>query len=143
MIPLRIVDSKQAMSIIPLRVAFLHPDLGLGGAERLVVDAAAGLQSKGHIVRMYTSHCDRGHCFEEIKNGMLHVAVYGDWLPRFLFRRFAAFFAYFRMIYLALVVALFAPRADIYFCDQVSVCVPFLRALTRAKVLETSRISWC
>jgi alpha-1,3/alpha-1,6-mannosyltransferase len=27
----------------PMRVAFLHPDLGLGGAERLVVDAAAGL----------------------------------------------------------------------------------------------------
>jgi hypothetical protein len=26
-----------------LRIAFLHPDLGLGGAERLVVDAAAGL----------------------------------------------------------------------------------------------------
>lgn len=26
-----------------LRIAFLHPDLGLGGAERLVVDAASGL----------------------------------------------------------------------------------------------------
>lgn len=26
-----------------LRIGFLHPDLGLGGAERLVVDAASGL----------------------------------------------------------------------------------------------------
>ena len=26
-----------------MRVGFLHPDLGLGGAERLVVDAASGL----------------------------------------------------------------------------------------------------
>ena len=28
----------------PIRVAFLHPDLGIGGAERLIVDAAMGLQ---------------------------------------------------------------------------------------------------
>lgn len=26
-----------------LKIAFLHPDLGLGGAERLVVDCAVGL----------------------------------------------------------------------------------------------------
>ena len=35
-----------------LRVAFLHPDLGLGGAERLVVDAAAGLAK---LVRLVSS----------------------------------------------------------------------------------------
>lgn len=29
----------------PIRVAFLHPDLGIGGAERLIVDAAVGLQN--------------------------------------------------------------------------------------------------
>jgi alpha-1,3/alpha-1,6-mannosyltransferase len=29
-----------------MRVAFLHPDLGLGGAERLIVDAAAGLAQR-------------------------------------------------------------------------------------------------
>ena len=29
-----------------MRVAFLHPDLGLGGAERLVVDLATGLTDK-------------------------------------------------------------------------------------------------
>ena len=28
------------------RVVFLHPDLGIGGAERLVVDAAVALQVK-------------------------------------------------------------------------------------------------
>ena len=27
-----------------VKVAFLHPDLGIGGAERLVVDAAVALQ---------------------------------------------------------------------------------------------------
>ena len=33
-----------------LRVLFLHPDLGLGGAERLVVDAAVALAGRGHRV---------------------------------------------------------------------------------------------
>lgn len=34
-----------------MRIAFLHPDLGLGGAERLVVDCAVALHSKvrGHV----------------------------------------------------------------------------------------------
>ncbi|KAL4262177.1 Alpha-1,3/1,6-mannosyltransferase ALG2, partial [Pleurotus pulmonarius] len=48
----------------PLRIAFLHPDLGIGGAERLVVDAALGLQNLGHRVDVYTSHHDPTHCFE-------------------------------------------------------------------------------
>ena len=34
-----------------LRIAFCHPDLGLGGAERLVVDAACELCNHGHTVR--------------------------------------------------------------------------------------------
>ena len=33
-----------------LRIAFCHPDLGLGGAERLVVDAACELCEHGHTV---------------------------------------------------------------------------------------------
>ncbi len=34
------------------RVVFLHPDLGIGGAERLVLDAALALQAKGHQVKI-------------------------------------------------------------------------------------------
>ena len=51
------------------RVVFFHPDLGIGGAERLIVDAAVGLQQRGHKVTIYTSHCDRRHCFEEVRDG--------------------------------------------------------------------------
>lgn len=40
-----------------------------GGAERLVVDAAIGLQDLGHSVDIYTSHHDPGHCFEETRDG--------------------------------------------------------------------------
>jgi alpha-1,3/alpha-1,6-mannosyltransferase len=56
-------------------VAFIHPDLGIGGAERLVVDAAIGMQALGHSVVMYTSHHDPRHCFEETRNGKLEVKV--------------------------------------------------------------------
>lgn len=52
------------------RILFIHPDLGIGGAERLVVDAAVGLQDRGHSVTVYTSHCDPRHCFDEARNGI-------------------------------------------------------------------------
>jgi hypothetical protein len=41
----------------------------LGGAERLVVDAAVGLQEAGHQVTIYTNHHDPSHCFEETRDG--------------------------------------------------------------------------
>ena len=50
-------------------VVFVHPDLGIGGAERLVVDAAVGLQAEGYAVTILTSHCDPTHCFEEARDG--------------------------------------------------------------------------
>lgn len=42
-----------------------------GGAERLVVDAAVGLQKLGHTVEIYTSHHDPAHCFDETRDGGL------------------------------------------------------------------------
>lgn len=50
-------------------IVFFHPDLGIGGAERLVVDAAVGLQQRGHHVVIFTNHCDRSHCFDECRDG--------------------------------------------------------------------------
>lgn len=50
-------------------ILFIHPDLGIGGAERLVVDAAVGLQERGHKVVVYTSHCDKAHAFDEARDG--------------------------------------------------------------------------
>lgn len=48
-----------------VRVVFLHPDLGIGGAERLVVDAAVALRSQGCAVQIWTAHYDPAHCFSE------------------------------------------------------------------------------
>jgi len=59
------------------RIVFFHPDLGIGGAERLIVDAAVGLQDLGHKVTIFTSHCDPRHCFEEARDGQLHFLLHG------------------------------------------------------------------
>lgn len=45
-------------------VVFIHPDLGIGGAERAMIDTALSLQSKGYSVEFVTSHHDSDHCFE-------------------------------------------------------------------------------
>lgn len=112
------------------RIVFLHPDLGIGGAERLVVDAAMALKQRGHTVRIITNHHDRRHCFEETRNGQLCVETVGDWLPRSIFGKFAAACAYLRMIYAAIYVTFFVARReqiDVIFLDQVSIGIPFLR----------------
>lgn len=117
-------------------VAFLHPDLGIGGAERLVVDAALALRRKGHQVHLFTAHHDPTHCFPETTDGQLKVTCVGDWLPRSTCGRFMAFWAYLRMVYVALYLVLVSDLAfDIVFVDQVSACIPFLRLKRQAKVL--------
>lgn len=43
--------------------------LPVGGAERLIVDAAVELSSHGHNVHIFTAHHDRTRCFEETLAG--------------------------------------------------------------------------
>uniref|UniRef100_UPI00358EA0F0 alpha-1,3/1,6-mannosyltransferase ALG2 n=1 Tax=Myxine glutinosa TaxID=7769 RepID=UPI00358EA0F0 len=118
------------------RVVFVHPDLGIGGAERLVVDAAVAVQAAGHHVTVWTSHHDPRHAFPETTDGSLRVVTAGDWLPRSVLGRAVALCAYLRMAYLALYVALLSGEVyDVAFCDQVSACVPLLRLRNTARVI--------
>ncbi len=41
----------------------------VGGAERLVVDAAVSLKRKGHKVEFFTSRHDPARCFPETVDG--------------------------------------------------------------------------
>ena len=54
-----------------MKVAIVHPDLGIGGAERLIVDAAVALKERNHEIIIYTSHHDPNHCFPETKSNIL------------------------------------------------------------------------
>lgn len=125
----------------PIKVGFFHPDLGIGGAERLVVDAAMALRNKGCDVKMYTSHHDPSHCFPETApgTGPLPVEVHGDWLPRKLFGRFHILFAILRSIWLVLRLSVLRTGSnvlrdlDVAFVDQISAPIPLIKALSGGK----------
>ncbi|KAM0458517.1 hypothetical protein ACHAPV_005909 [Trichoderma viride] len=113
-------------------IVFFHPDLGIGGAERLVVDAAVGLQQRGHHVVIFTNHCDRNHCFDECRDGTLDVRVHGEWpIPMSIFNRLTIVCAILRHLQLLVQIALsgelkaLKPRA--FVVDQLSAGLPLLR----------------
>lgn len=118
-----------------LKIAIIHPDLGIGGAERLIVDAAMELSSHGHDVHIFTSHHDRNRCFEETVSGIFPVTVYGDFLPRHIFYRLHAVCAYLRCIFVALCVLIMWPSFDVILADQVSIVIPFLKLKNSIKVV--------
>eukprot|EP00775_Hariotina_reticulata_P008164 gene8164-8355_t len=116
------------------RVAFLHPDLGLGGAERLVVDAAVELCRHGHTVDMYTAYYDPQRCFDETRTGDFAVMTAGNWFPRHVLGRFYALCAVIRCTIAAIYLAWRVwsgnmPDYDVIIVDQVAAVVPLLRLL--------------
>ncbi|KAH7676898.1 GDP-Man:Man(1)GlcNAc(2)-PP-dolichol alpha-1,3-mannosyltransferase protein [Dioscorea alata] len=118
-----------------LKIAIIHPDLGIGGAERLIVDAAVELASFGHKVHVFTAHHDKKRCFEETVSGTFPVTVYGDFLPRHIFYRFHAICAYVRCIFVALCVLFMWPAFDVILVDQVSVVVPLMKLKRLTKII--------
>ena len=127
-----------------VRVAFLHPDLGLGGAERLVVDAAtalAGLRparagsarhDAGRVdVAIVTAHYDESRCFPETRNELRgRVFAAGDWIPRHVLGgRFHVVLAVARTVWAAVACRDVVGGADALVVDQVAYAVPLLRWL--------------
>ena len=113
-------------------IVFFHPDLGIGGAERLVIDAAVGLQKLGHKVTIFTSHRDTNHCFEEARDGTLDVRVRGDWLfPSTILGRVKILCSILRQIHLILAITWSGELAKLkptaFFVDQLSAGIPILR----------------
>lgn len=105
-----------------MKVAFIHPDLGIGGAERLVLDVAVALKNQNIDSVFITNHFDSTHAFEEFKNEQFPVFVIGDWIPRSIFGKFQAVFAYIRMLFLAVCYVVFCyykHKPDLFFVDQI------------------------
>ncbi|QSZ36302.1 hypothetical protein DSL72_007428 [Monilinia vaccinii-corymbosi] len=113
-------------------IVFFHPDLGIGGAERLVIDAAVGLQNRGHRIVIFTSHCDPKHCFDEARDGTLDVRVRGNWLfPSSILSRFSIICAILRQLHLIVWTYFTSELSDLkpdaFFVDQLSAGLPWLR----------------
>lgn len=141
-----------------LRIGFVHPDLGIGGAEKLVVDAAVSLQQLGHEVTIFTSYHDPRHCFEPTRDGTLKVQVMKTLVPRSFFGQFhlpCAILQQMSLVFqLVLAVAAFhfprmvpgiilrclsssAPLSpfDLFFFDQLPAGVPWLKILLGTRIV--------
>lgn len=117
-----------------LRVAFVHPQMGLGGAERWVTDAASSLQQCGHRVAIWTAQFDRKRCFAPLANGSLDVHVRGGWLPGEILGRLRAPCNVARVAAVSAALAKSRKHYDIVITDLVSHTLPLLRRRTRLPV---------
>ncbi|KAJ5370677.1 Glycosyl transferase family 1 [Penicillium cataractarum] len=144
--------------LTPSNVIIIHPDLGIGGAERLIIDVALALQNRGHRVTIYTSHRDKSHCFDEARDGTLDVRVRGNTIfPAHIFGRFHILMASLRQLHLtaSLLTELgsrgkskaqdkAAPgeedQDDIFIVDQLPACVPILKSFAQPRKSRRQRI---
>ncbi|KAK2754853.1 Alpha-1,3-mannosyltransferase-like protein [Arachnomyces sp. PD_36] len=137
-------------------IIFVHPDLGIGGAERLILDAALVLQARGHHVIIYTSHRDPTHCFDEARDGTLDVRVRGNSIfPAHVGGKLHVLMAILRQLHLS--VALLRegkqgrnkverrvedsprkenkgvengqPEDEVFIVDQLPACIPILKMI--------------
>ncbi|KAJ5782444.1 Glycosyl transferase family 1 [Penicillium paradoxum] len=135
-------------------VTIIHPDLGIGGAERLIIDVALALQNRGHRVTIYTSHRDKTHCFDEARDGTLDVRVRGNTIfPAHVFGRLHILMAALRQLHLTVsLLGELGARGtsktatdeedcdDIFIVDQLPACVPLLKSFGRPRESRRQRI---
>src|SRR5688500_2490763 len=124
-----------AMTSPPLRVAILRPCLGIGGAERMIVDAAVELQDRGHEVTMFVPDRQEKLQLDEVAAGRFDIRTHGDFFPRHLAQRLRAPLAIARAAWAACEMVARERPHDVILCDVVSHVVPLLRRITRAKIV--------
>ena len=116
-----------------LNVAFLRPGLGIGGAERLVVDAAIELGARGHAVTLFVGDRQEAQ-LDEVRAGLVRVVAVGRFLPSQILQRLRAPAAIARAAWAARALARAMPEVDVVVCDLVPHVIPLLRRLVRAPV---------
>lgn len=117
----------------PLRVAFVRPGLGIGGAERLVVDAALELEARGHQVTLFVGDRQEAQ-LDEVRTGRVRVVAVGRKLPPHIAQRLRAPAAILRTAWAARAMARARPHPDVVVVDLVPHVIPFLKRLVRAPV---------
>lgn len=118
----------------PLRIAFVRPRLGIGGSERLVVDAARELTSRGHVVRVFAPGASSGPEFADVVERRVDVDGSGGVWPSDVGGRLRLPCALLRtMVAVRRVRATFP--CDLVFLDVVAHLVPYAQRLIQRPVL--------
>jgi len=125
----RLADGRASSVGRPLRIGFLHPVLGIGGAERLVIDAAVELRARGHDVAVLTAEWNPARAFPETRDGRVDVRVRGGFLPPAIAGRLQAPCAIARLWWLAAAAAADPVPYDVLISDIAPYALPWLRAL--------------
>ena len=115
----------------PIHIVFIHLDLGIGGAEQLVIQLAKASRDLGHKVDITTTRCDQEHCFAAVKkpDGELsdNVTVYGRFIPPNIFGIATALMSTVRMLYLTYkVVRGHHSSADVVVVDVLPTSLPLV-----------------
>src|SRR5882672_1203057 len=130
----RVVNFCPPMSApTALRIAFVRPGLGIGGAERLVVDAALELDARGHDVTLYVGDRQEAQ-LDEVKAGRVKVVAVGRKLPAHVAQRLRAPAAILRASWAARALARVRPAPDVVGVDLVPHVIPLVRRLVKAPV---------
>ena len=115
-------------------VAIIHPDLGIGGAEQLIVNIALALKLSECKVTIITPRHDPSRSFKPTHDGTLEVLVKGNVFPSTIFGRAVAFCSMVRMLFASLYVIFFGGTFDYIIVDQVSSILPIFW-LSSAKIV--------
>jgi glycosyltransferase involved in cell wall biosynthesis len=118
-----------------LRIVIVRSDLGIGGSERLVVDAALALREKGHEVTILTAHYDPSRRLRETLDGNLKIASRRAPIPVSIAGRLRVPCTLGRMGFLIAAINREKMAPDVVFCDLVPHVIPLIRCLTKAKIL--------
>jgi glycosyltransferase involved in cell wall biosynthesis len=125
-----VTPSRKIRSSAVRSVVFIHLDLGIGGAEQLVLQLATASQDLGYKVDLVTTRCDQDHCFSSVKlpDGRLSrdVYIYGRWIPSNISGVATALMSTLRMLYLTWHVALKHRYADVVVVDVLPTPLPLL-----------------
>eukprot|EP01054_Gregarina_sp_Poly1_P000481 Gregarina_sp_Poly_1__480@NODE_1115_length_5039_cov_76_496380_g636_i1_p2_GENE_NODE_1115_length_5039_cov_76_496380_g636_i1NODE_1115_length_5039_cov_76_496380_g636_i1_p2_ORF_typecomplete_len637_score92_09Glycos_transf_1/PF00534_20/6_6e24Glyco_transf_4/PF13439_6/6_9e15Glyco_trans_1_4/PF13692_6/3_4e11Glyco_trans_4_4/PF13579_6/0_089BORG_CEP/PF14957_6/15_NODE_1115_length_5039_cov_76_496380_g636_i1411951 len=110
-------------------VLFFHLDLGIGGAERLIVCMAQAI-SKEYKTTVATTRFSHSHCFPECCQGSFEVVAFGRWIPRNLFGMLTAVFSILRLLvlfwFLLFRRLVHSKKYDIIINDQLAMFNPLL-----------------
>ena len=122
-------------------IAFLRPHLGIGGSERLVLDAASQLQSRGCRVRFFVPDPCAAPQFDEVSSGNMSITPVATWIPAQIGGRVRAPLAVLRTARAARTLATTVEAFDLVFCDVVPHVIPLVKRLTSLPVLYLLSLS--